>query len=49
MNTIEKLDKLECCGCSSCVQKCPQNAIEMKANEESSETGSYHFSDEYLY
>lgn len=34
MNTIEKLDKLECCGCSSCVQKCPQNAIEMKANNE---------------
>ena len=34
MNTIEKLDKLECCGCSSCVQKCPQNAMEMKANEE---------------
>lgn len=34
MNTIEKLDKLECCGCSSCVQKCPQHAIEMKENEE---------------
>ena len=34
MNTIEKLDKLECCGCYSCSQKCPKSAIEMKANEE---------------
>ena len=34
MDTIEVLDKNECCGCSSCYQKCPQNAIEMKEDEE---------------
>lgn len=34
MNTIEKLDKLECCGCGACFQKCPQKAILMKENEE---------------
>ena len=34
MNTIEKLDKLECCGCGACFQKCPKQAIEMKENEE---------------
>lgn len=33
-NTIEILDKNDCCGCSSCAQKCPKNAIEMKENEE---------------
>lgn len=34
MSTIEILDKIECCGCSSCVQKCPKNAISMIENEE---------------
>lgn len=34
MNTIEKLDKKECSGCSSCFQKCPKNAIVMKENDE---------------
>ena len=34
MNTIEELDKKECCGCSSCVQKCPASAISMVSNEE---------------
>ena len=34
MNTIEKLDKLECCGCGACFQKCPQKAILMKENKE---------------
>lgn len=34
MSTIEILDKNECCGCSSCVQKCPKNAISMIENEE---------------
>lgn len=34
MSTIEMLDKNECCGCSSCVQKCPKNAISMIENEE---------------
>ena len=32
--TIETLDKMECCGCSSCVQKCPKNAIRMEENKE---------------
>ena len=32
--TIENLDKKDCCGCSSCAQKCPKNAIRMKENEE---------------
>ena len=30
--TVECLDKNECCGCSSCAQKCPQKAIKMKEN-----------------
>lgn len=34
MSTIEILDKNECCGCSSCVQKCPKNAITMIEDEE---------------
>ena len=34
MDTIEVLEKNECCGCSSCAQKCPQNAIKMQENEE---------------
>lgn len=34
MSTIYELDKNECCGCSSCVQKCPKNAIKMIENEE---------------
>lgn len=32
--TIESLDKFECCGCSSCAQKCPKKAIKMVENEE---------------
>lgn len=34
MNITEILEKKDCCGCSSCIQKCPKNAIEMQANEE---------------
>ena len=34
VNNIEKLDRKECCGCSSCMQKCPKNAITMIENEE---------------
>ena len=34
MKTIEILDKLECCGCGACAQKCPQKAVLMKENEE---------------
>ncbi len=34
METIEILDKNDCCGCSSCAQKCPKNAIIMQENEE---------------
>ena len=34
MSTIEELDKNECCGCSSCVQRCPKNAITMVENLE---------------
>lgn len=34
MNTIKILDKFECCGCGSCMQRCPKQAIEMKENEE---------------
>lgn len=33
-NTVEKLDIDECCGCSSCLQRCPKNAIFMKENNE---------------
>lgn len=33
-NTIEKLDITDCCGCSSCFQRCPKNAISMKENNE---------------
>ena len=33
-NTIEKLNRNDCCGCSSCAQKCPKNAITMQENEE---------------
>ena len=32
--TIDSLDKNECCGCSSCFQKCPKNAIRMEENLE---------------
>ncbi|HCC04312.1 MAG TPA: coenzyme F420 hydrogenase [Clostridiales bacterium] len=34
MNTIEVLAQNECCGCSACFQKCPQNAINMIQNNE---------------
>ena len=34
MSTIEILDKRNCCGCTSCVQKCPKNAIEMVEDKE---------------
>lgn len=34
MNTIEILNKNECCGCSGCLQKCPVQAITMLENEE---------------
>lgn len=34
MSTIELLNRNECCGCSSCVQKCPKNAISMIENDE---------------
>lgn len=34
MSTIEELEKKECCGCSSCAQKCPTGAISMIENEE---------------
>ena len=34
VQTIEILDKIDCCGCSSCMQKCPKNAITMEENEE---------------
>lgn len=34
MNTIEILDKRNCCGCTSCAQKCPKNAIEMIEDKE---------------
>lgn len=33
-NTIEKLNVNECCGCSSCFQRCPKNAISMQENKE---------------
>ena len=33
-STIEKLDMDNCCGCGSCMQKCPKNAITMKENDE---------------
>ena len=34
LNTIEILDKRNCCGCTSCAQKCPKNAIEMIEDKE---------------
>lgn len=34
MQTIKILEKDECCGCSSCSQKCPKNAIKMIKNNE---------------
>ncbi len=34
MENIEQLDKKECCGCGSCMQKCPKNAIKMVEDEE---------------
>ena len=34
MDTIDVVPKNDCCGCSSCAQKCPKGAITMKANEE---------------
>lgn len=34
MYTIECLSRNECCGCSSCVQRCPKDAIKMVENEE---------------
>lgn len=34
MDTINVVNKNDCCGCSSCSQKCPKNAIVMKENEE---------------
>lgn len=34
MNTIEILDRKDCCGCGSCMQKCPKQAISMVKNSE---------------
>lgn len=34
MDTIEIVKKNECCGCGSCVQKCPKQAISMVEDEE---------------
>lgn len=34
MDTIEVVKKNDCCGCGSCVQKCPKQAISMVENEE---------------
>ncbi|HJJ11534.1 MAG TPA: Coenzyme F420 hydrogenase/dehydrogenase, beta subunit C-terminal domain [Clostridiaceae bacterium] len=34
MDTIEFVKKNDCCGCGSCVQKCPKQAISMVENEE---------------
>ena len=34
MNTINALDKKDCCGCGSCMQKCPKQAIFMVENNE---------------
>ena len=34
MSTIEELNKADCCGCTSCAQKCPKGAIRMQADEE---------------
>lgn len=34
MDTIEVVKKNDCCGCGSCVQKCPKHAISMVENEE---------------
>lgn len=34
MDTIEIVEKNECCGCSSCAQKCPKQAIHMIENKE---------------
>ena len=34
MNTIEILDRKDCCGCGSCMQKCPKQAISMVENNE---------------
>ena len=34
METIEVMEKNNCCGCSSCYQKCPKGAITMRENEE---------------
>lgn len=33
METIEKVEKEKCCGCSACLNICPVNAIEMKKIE----------------
>lgn len=34
MDTIEIVNKDECCGCGSCVQRCPKKAISMVEDEE---------------
>lgn len=34
MDTIEIVKKNECCGCGSCMQKCPKNAISMIEDKE---------------
>lgn len=31
---IEIIDKVDCCGCSACVQICPRNCIAMESDEE---------------
>ena len=31
---IEIIDKHSCCGCSSCVQKCPKKCISMYEDDE---------------
>lgn len=31
---IDIVDKIDCCGCSACVQICPQNCIAMEEDDE---------------
>ena len=34
LNSIECLNREECCGCTACYQKCPKKAIKIEENEE---------------
>ena len=34
MNNIKSLKNINCCGCSACLNICPQGAITMKENDE---------------